>query len=469
MNIETDDYSQKLAAALNIRLMWLETSELPKLKTEFRTFQTSFSTLYTYLIKKGLVSEDPYKHEAKMGEIQIPETRFFNEAEKKEELTKRLANYDNQLDFLVNFYQFNMELLSLERVRRMQSLVGYIDWLHLSVDAEDINTRTMAEITAKAKVGGGVAALGIVNGSLTNLLNASLSINEYLFNISRYNLEVYKLEIRRTVMANIQAPRSLAQIKKQFTISMPERIFYPELAEDVLKEDYSPDGSTLQEQVLESLKVPDEKFKPVTAAVEVKTFLIDGLQIIGNITTTLSEIQAKIDENSKVIEDKKVSFWARVWQIFLEMMNLSDGSGGSIYEIEYFDTVSGNKVRESLNFRGFMSGFEELIGVLAAVAPHNVIAPRFVSTEEPQLAKILDKYIRDTQLCYKRLDALDNYFKSHIESEIATRVKGIKPELTIIKNALVRANQQSSEYQNQKEEAEQLKRLGIELGAETVQ
>jgi hypothetical protein len=468
MNIETNDYYQKLTTVLNTRLAWLEASELAKLKSEFRTFQTSFATLYTYLIKKGLVSEDPYKHEAKMGEIQIPESRPFTEAERKEAITKRLASYDTQLDFLVNFYQFNMELLSLERVRRLQNLVAYIDWIHLSIDSEDINTRTMAELANKAKSGGDVVATGIVNGSLTNLLKTSLSINEYLGNVSVYNREKYKLEMRRVVMANMEAPMSLIQIRKQFTVSIPERIFYQELAEDVLKEDYAHEGAALQEKVLDSLKVPEEKFKQVTA-ISLKTFLVDGLQIMGTITVTLSEIRGKLDGNSEVLEDKKISFWNRMWQIIIEMMHLNDDSNISRYEIEYFDAVTGSKVKETLNFRGFMAGFDELIESLATVAPHGVIAPRFASMEEPQLVKILEKYIRDTQLCYKRLDSLDNYFKSHVDDGDSERVKGIKPELTIIKNALVRANQRSFDYQSQKEESEQLKRLGIVLAPETVQ
>jgi hypothetical protein len=40
-------------------------------------------------------------------------------------------------------------------------------------------------------------------------------------------------------------------------------------------------------------------------------------------------------------------------------------------------------------------------------------------------------------------------------------VKGIKPELATIKNAIVRANQDRYEYSAQKEEEEQMKRLGI--------
>jgi hypothetical protein len=361
-----------------------------------------------------------------------------------------------------------MELLSLERVRRIQSLVAYIDWIHLSIDAEDINTRTVAELATKAKSGGDVVATGIVNGSLTNLLKTSLAINEHLTNVSNYNREVYKLEMRRAVMADLAAPRSVAQIRKQFTVSMPERIFYQELAEEVLKEDYSPEGPALHEKMLETLKVPDEKFKPV-AAVSLKTFLIDGLQIMGAVSGTLSEMQSKLDGNSVVLEDKNIGFWTRMWQIFIEMMHLNGDSNVSVYEIEYFDTVTGSKVKESMNFRGFMAGFDELIASLAAVAPHGVIATRFAAMEEPQLMKILEKYIQDTQISYKRLDALDNYFKSHTDSSNADRVKGIKPELTIIKNALVSANQRSFDYQSQKEESEQLKRLGIVLTPEIVQ
>ena len=102
MNTTGDDYQQKLAEALDAQMLWLKTSELPKLKNEVHSFQTAFSTLYSYLLRKGTVSEDPYKLDDKVGEILIPETNAFSESEKQEQLSIRLASYDKQLELLEN-------------------------------------------------------------------------------------------------------------------------------------------------------------------------------------------------------------------------------------------------------------------------------------------------------------------------------------------------------------------------------
>ena len=66
------EYQKTLDQALNSRAAWLERTEFPKFKEEFRTFHTSFGSLYKLLIQKKLINEDPYKQEAKMGEIKVP-------------------------------------------------------------------------------------------------------------------------------------------------------------------------------------------------------------------------------------------------------------------------------------------------------------------------------------------------------------------------------------------------------------
>jgi hypothetical protein len=59
------------------------------------------------------------------------------------------------------------------------------------------------------------------------------------------------------------------------------------------------------------------------------------------------------------------------------------------------------------------------------------------------------------------LSALDEFFKSKVAAENRERIKGIKPELSALKNSYVKANQLRYEYSAQKEEEEQLKRLGV--------
>jgi hypothetical protein len=92
-------------------------------------------------------------------------------------------------------------------------------------------------------------------------------------------------------------------------------------------------------------------------------------------------------------------------------------------------------------------------------------AARTDSLNETQLLGYLEKNIRELQSLHKTLGALDDFFKTAVDQEDRDKVRGIKPELATIKNAVIKANQKRHEYSAQKEEEEQLKRLGIGPGA----
>ena len=81
--------------------------------------------------------------------------------------------------------------------------------------------------------------------------------------------------------------------------------------------------------------------------------------------------------------------------------------------------------------------------------------------QEEQLISFLEKNIRELQSIHKTLTALDEFYKLNVDRADRDKVKGIKPELATIKNAIIRANSKRHEYSAQKEEEEQLKRLGV--------
>jgi hypothetical protein len=83
------------------------------------------------------------------------------------------------------------------------------------------------------------------------------------------------------------------------------------------------------------------------------------------------------------------------------------------------------------------------------------------SMSEEQLLGMLERNIRDAQNIHKILGALDDFFKLVTDKEDRDKVRGIKPELGIMKNAILRANQRRHEFSAQKEEEEQMKKLGI--------
>jgi hypothetical protein len=459
---DNTEYLQSLSGAINARREWLEHSELAKLKEELRTFQMAFSSLYSIYLKKGLIHEDPYKHEAKMGEIEVPETAPFPDTERVEQLSIRLSNYDNQLDFLVNFYQFSVEFLSLDRIKRILNLVKYIDWVRFVPDSQSPNTRALVEITNQIKVGGDPLSVSVINESMLNLSKTTGSILSYLKMLSDFNREGYKLELRSAVTGTM-SPTDASQlpvIKKKFASVMPGKAFYPDLVEEVIREDFSKEGPALREKVLKSLEIADNKPKAAKKAVSFKTILLEGIQIIGSVAVTLGEIGNKFDENEILLENKKKTFWEKFRRFMQQVMNKEPDP--VIYDVEYMDSVRGVPVREKVNFNDFRGDLDRKARNMAVISAKGNAMARLEAMQEDQLTQFLEKSIRDIQTLHKTLFALDDFFKAEIDREEREKVKGIKPELATIKNAIIRANQKRHEFTAQKEEEEQLRRLGID-------
>jgi hypothetical protein len=461
---ETKDYLTSLSEALLARKDWLEKTQLANLKDELRTYQTSFSSLYTIYLKKGLITEDPYKQEAKIGELEVPDTGSFSDANRLEQLSIRLSNYDNQLDFLVNFYQFGMEFLNLERIRRILGLVRYIDWVHLIPDSQSHNTKAVSEITAQSKVGVDPIALSVIGESLGKLSKSTAAVLAILKDLTGYYKEAYKLEVRNAVTKGMSATEANGvNIKKKFAQTMPGKPFYQEFIEEIIKEDYSKEGSVLKEAILKSLAVAEEKPKAVKAAVSFKSTLLDGIQVMGNAAAALGEIGIKLDENEVLLANQKKTFWEKVRTIFKQMANKEPDE--VVYELRYMDPTKGIPVKETVNYHHFRAEMDKKTRILAGMGIHGAASAKLEAMSEEQLITYLERTIRDVQNLHRTLGALDEFFKTEAPKEDRDKIKGIKPELASIKNIIVRANQLRHEYSAQKEEEEQMKRLGINPGS----
>ncbi|MDR0601730.1 MAG: hypothetical protein LBG42_05050 [Treponema sp.] len=457
---ETKDYIQSLTAALAARAGWLEESELVKLKEDLRDYQSSFSSLYTIYLKKGLINEDPYKQETKIGELQAPDSGDFSEAERLDQLSMRLSNYDTQLDFLVNFYQFSVEFLNLDRIKRILALVRYVDWVQLSPDSQSPVTRAVAELTSQAKVGIDQIALRIIGESLTKLSKSTEAVLGCLKELTAYNREAFKLKLRTTVTGNMGPQEAqTAVIKKKYAAAAPGSPFYPDLAEELIREDYSKDGPAMREKILKSLKIPERETKAAVKKVSYKDILLEGAAVIGSVSAVLSECGAKLDENEILLASRKRGFWEKIRHLMQQIM--SKVPEEVVYDLEFMDPTRGTPVKEKLNYRRFRGDMEKRIHILAGLAARGAAYSRLAAMEEEQIIAWIEKNIRDMQNVHKTLVALDEYFKSEAGHEERGRIKGIKPELSTIKNAILRANQLRHEYSARKEEEEQMRRLGI--------
>ena len=120
---------------------------------------------------------------------------------------------------------------------------------------------------------------------------------------------------------------------------------WAELAEEVIREDYSNEGPAIREALLKRLQVAEIKPKVTKAAVSFKVILLEGIQGLGGTTTTFSEIFTKLDENQIVLQNKKQGFIEKVKRLFQQMLNKEPDP--IIYDVEYMDPVKGIPVRET--------------------------------------------------------------------------------------------------------------------------
>ncbi|MDR1247757.1 MAG: hypothetical protein LBK63_00495 [Treponema sp.] len=468
---DNSDYVKALTEVLTARAGWLERSEMVKLKDEFRIFQTAFAALYRLCLKKGLINEDPYKNEVKIGDLQVPEIGPFTEADYKDQFSLRLSNYDSQLDFLVNFYQFTLEFLEVDKIKRILGLVKFIDWTRLTNNSDVPNNKAMNEILSQAKAGADPLSASIINESLSKLNKTTGNILACLKLVSTYNREAYKLDLRVSVLNSLPAGEvsAVPAIRKNFAINMKGRPFYPDLVEEVIKED-SAGGASLRENVLKQMAVPDTKPKTAAPQVVFKNILIEGLNAIGSAHTVIAEIAEKLDENAVALENRKTGFWERFKRVIRQMMNKEPEP--TIFNVEYLDPVKGVPVKEKIDFIQFRNDMDRKGRTLAALASRSGVAfNKMQAMPEEQLLGMLERNIRDTQTMHKIFGALDDFFKLEAGKEDRDKIKGIKPELATMKNSIVRANQRRHEFSAQKEEEEQMKKLGIgvakpDIGAE---
>jgi len=455
----TLSYKDALLQALIARKDWLERSELIRLKEDLRTFQLSYAVLYNMFLKKKLIHEDPYKQETKISELIVPETGPFNEAKRLEQLSLRLANYDSQLDFLVNFYQFAVDFLTLERIRKIVGLVRYIDWTGLTPDSKSPNTKSVSELVNNAKAGGDSLTLNIIGESLTKLPKSTSGIMGVLRDLTAYHKENYKLNIRNA-LSNLQpSEATVLTIKKKMNTAMPGTPFYQEFVEELIKEDFTADGKAMKEAILKALKVAEEKPKAVKPKTSHKDILLNGIQVVGTAGTLLNDIAQKLDENQTIMESQKKGFWDKLRQLFRSMM--SSDPEETVYELQFIDHTTGAEVYEHLNFFQFRVDFEKKIKIFSRMTGQSPLMGKLKAMTEEQVFGYLERAIKDLQALHRILTALDEYFKSSVPREERNKIKGIKPELASIKNSYVKANQIRHDYSAQKEEEEQMKKLGI--------
>jgi hypothetical protein len=349
----------------------------------------------------------------------------------------------------------------MDNIKRIIALIKYIDWTKFTANAPNSTTKVVVDVFMQVKAGGDAMAGRVLGDALSNLDRATGVIMGCLKEIADFNREVFKLQVRQTVTSGMSAQAATVEnIRKKYAQAMPRAPFYPELVAELIKEDYSAEGEKLQEKVLKQLATPDSKPKKEKTQIPFKNTLLNGFMVISSIGNTLNGVALKLDENHEMLQNRKQSFLGQLKILFRKAFNKEPEP--VIYNIEYVDSNKGTTIKEQVNYTVFRADLDRRIRSFTALGGKAGMS-RLGAMEEKQLEQLLERAVRDAQSVQKTLAGMDEFFKAEASKELRDKIKGIKPELGAMKNAIINANQKRHEYTAQIEEQEQLKKLGVNL------
>ncbi len=465
------EFTATLQEAVEEKRTDIEKNDLPQLKEHYRNFYSSYQSLYNILLRKSLITEDPYKYDKKASEIAVPSEKPFLESEKSQQLSTRLSDYDNQLDYLNSYFLFNLDYMTMPRIKKLAGLTRYFRWDQLSENSTTMNTRYLAEMVGKVKKGTDDLSVKLLNDALDQLSGISKKVLLILKTITAFHREEYKLIIRKTITSQLNLTPSIVQnrpddvmkkIKKSFASAMNDQPFYAELIKEVLEEDYGPNTEQLREAVLDKLKVKEKKKKGVKKEDTGKTILLEAARILAGAGVHLDQALKKLQESHQILINRKISFGEKFRRWIMNFTGKKEEK--HIYEVEYFDTKSSLSKHEKIDFTKFSEDVSKRSKVLASVS--NKMSSgyqRLEASSEDRIFQFLSKNIQELQLFLRQIPALDTYFKTEASKEERQRIRGTKIEVNAIKNSVLKANKKRHEYTSKKEETEQLKRLGINM------
>lgn len=463
-----NNFIQELESALIARNEELNASILPFAFENYGIEITFVKIVRNLLLKKRLIHNDPYKYDSKMTEIEVPNTAPFASTEASSILGARLAHYETMLDFLMGYYQFNTTFLIPRRMQKLFALNNTFTWSDFTAKSKSQNTQELYNIIAPIFTSGDKVSTTILRGAFSNLAQADANINASLKALLFFYRQKYKLGVRMEIMPSVSPSSNdylnptniLKEIKKVFA-SKPKKLpFYPELIIEILKEDYSGEREKCREWVLAELhtKVKQDTAKEKKPE-DIRPYLVLAIQALGFTGSHFIKALEKLRENKTILVQAQTTIFTKLARFFRQIFNIEEPP----YEIPIIiqDAITQAKKRYVINWTEFESRIVSKAMTLASLSSQNESAKKRIrDMHDKDLLAYLNKNLADANEFLNQLTGLDDYFKKE-KPELRSKIKGIKIEITTIKNYIIKANQRRAEYLTLAEEAEQMKMLGV--------
>lgn len=464
-----NSFKKTLYEAAEKKAAIIDSTTLPKMLENYRSIHSSLKGLMKLFETKKLILPDPYKQETKLADITIPDSEDFTDSEGPTVFGIRISEYELSLDFLCNYGRFTLEAFTPERIKKLFSFNSFLDWASLTHYNTQPNSRYFKTIINSVKNSGDSMAVSLLNNMINVTTKQFNEINTELKKLSSIQKELYKIDVRKNLIdasdfnskyESTNGNNALELIKKAFPSHMPKKKFYSALIEEIVNEDFAPNKIELQNAVLETMHTETKKKEKVEEKVDTKAMLTEILKIMHSFTPALDSIYKKIQENHELLQDEKKTGMDK----FLTALKTAFGIKIKAveYKIKAVDMLSNIEKPETINYTIFIEELGKTLRTFAALGGKNSpLLAKIEEGSEEDILSYIQKKLTAFHATFGQLVGFDSFFKSAVHDANRNKVKGLKMDLDVLKNNILKANRNKAEYVSTITFEAQMSKLGV--------
>jgi hypothetical protein len=349
----------------------------------------------------------------------------------------------------------DLDALNLAKLKKMSSLVSYVNWLEFGESSKSPTTRAFAHAFMKVRMGADSMASQILKDSELQIVKTLHLIRGIIADLITYYRESWKADLHRIVLPSVHATASEEHarreelergIKRAFAQKMANKPWYPALAEEVADEELAPDAADRRERVLSALAIAEQEKAKTAVIADGRTVLMESMRLLSRPHEEVATALAVLEENERALREGHAASGG--WLKRLLGGGPKKKPDDRSYKVQYMEPGSAQEIKtETIDLAAFAQEVEKKAGILTSLSATSGPAMRKLEAiGEEQLAAFVDKQLSELLLIHRRLTSLNTLFQARALQD-KKGMRGIKIELLTIKNSIVKSNQRRQEYQ----------------------
>ncbi|HPO48872.1 MAG TPA: hypothetical protein PLO89_00970 [Spirochaetota bacterium] len=362
----------------------------------------------------------------------------FNENQKGAAICERLKAVVTALEYQASSIPDSLEYFDDKYLENSRKVLSYFAFNNY-VSANNINTRTLKELTDKIVNGNDEVFKRVVQDNLKLLSDNFQSIQFFLEEITKFKKENYKFLIRFDIFPNLSKEFTeklfrdnpevyMKKLEEFIKTNSPDIEFNRMWAPEAIKDCYNLNDSDALEKLISSFLSDSEKQKLESAANSPREKL---MKLIGNLASSksvLDEIYSNFDHNFKLIRGREKSFSEKLQDVLRKIFNIANQD--DFFQIEYINPANKKIQKDIIKIDEFMSSVKKKILLFSEISkPLSSVSGKIKKGTEEALFNFLEETYLSLLLMKERFMGLDTELRLNAPKNIRSKLREIKPSL----------------------------------------